>query len=55
MLKTSIKSLLILIILIFIIAQLPVSMAEQYGTIQGHAIDKNGNGIPGVRVSLQNE
>ena len=54
MLKITIKSVLILIILIFIIAQLPVSMAEQYGTIQGHAFDKYGNGIPGVKLSLQN-
>lgn len=49
-----IKFVFIFIFIIFIISQFPVSMAEQYGTIQGHAIDKNGNGISGVSLELQN-
>ncbi len=48
------KSVLILIIIIFIVAQFPVAIAEQYGTIHGRALDKNGNGIAGVSLKLQN-
>ncbi|MGA9140230.1 MAG: carboxypeptidase regulatory-like domain-containing protein [Methanocella sp.] len=48
------RPVLILIIILFIIALLPVSIAEQYGTIHGRALDKNGNGIAGVSLKLQN-
>jgi 5-hydroxyisourate hydrolase-like protein (transthyretin family) len=54
MLKTSLRSVFVLIIILFIIAQFPVSVAEQYGSIQGHVLDKNGMGIAGVSLKLQN-
>ncbi|OPY25871.1 MAG: PEGA domain protein [Methanocella sp. PtaU1.Bin125] len=54
MLKTSLKPVFVIIIIIFIITQFPVTMAEQYGTIQGRALDKDGNGIAGVSIKLQN-
>jgi hypothetical protein len=54
MLKTSFKPVIVLIIIIFIISLLPISIADQYGTIQGRALDKNGNGIAGVSLKLQN-
>jgi hypothetical protein len=50
--KTLGKSLLILIIILLIVYQCPVSIAEQYGLVHGRAIDRNGNTIPGVTVTL---
>jgi hypothetical protein len=52
MLKTSGKSLLILIVFIIIISQLPASIAEDYGMVQGRALDRNGNVMQGVKVTL---
>jgi hypothetical protein len=53
--KTSGKSLLILIFFIIIISQLPVSCADNYGMVHGRALDRNGNVMPGVKVSLLDE
>jgi hypothetical protein len=52
--KTSGKSLLILAIILLIVYQCPVSLAEPsgYGLIHGRAIDRNGNTIPGASVTL---
>ncbi len=52
--KTSGKSLLIFSIILLILYQCPVSIAEPsgYGLIHGRAIDRNGNTIPGVSVML---
>ncbi len=55
MLKTSGKSLLILIVFIIIISQLPLSIAENYGMVHGRALDRNGNAIAGVKVTLLDE
>lgn len=55
MLKTSGKSLLILIVFIIIISQLPLSMADNYGLVHGRALDRNGNAISGVKVTLLDE
>ncbi len=54
MLKTHLKPFLIFTIIALFIAQVPLSTAEQYyGTIQGRAIDRNGNAIAGVSLVLQ--
>ena len=53
MFKNAVKFLFIFAIILFISAQLPVSLAAQYGAVQGHALDRNGNGIPGVKITLQ--
>jgi hypothetical protein len=55
MLKTSGKSLLVLIVLIIVISQLPLSIADNYGMVHGRALDRNGNPISDVRVLLQDE
>lgn len=51
MIKTIIR-VLILIFIIALIAPYTVSIAEQYSTVQGKALDKNGNPIAGVKLTL---
>jgi hypothetical protein len=55
MLKTLGKSLLILILFIIIISQLPLSLADNYGLVHGRALDRNGNALAGVKVTLLDE